>query len=98
MRLPAIPDFYCIIEHEIREGRDDMTANAILQRIGILEKQLAELKFYVQQSNPSAISQHSASRKTLGELRGIWAGQGYSTEEDIDKSLYQFEWTEETTD
>ena len=68
-------------------------ATAILAQINNIEVQLTALKRQVQQ----IVAQDSEKPHTFADLKGIWAGQGNFSEEDIEESLYKLtpEWIDE---
>jgi hypothetical protein len=68
-------------------------AAAILAQIDTIETQLTALKRQVQE----AIAQDGEKPHTFADLKGIWAGQGNFSEEEIEESLYKLtpEWIDE---
>ncbi len=68
-------------------------ATAILSRIETIEVQLAALKLQVQE----IVEQESEKPHTFADLKGIWAGQGNFSEEEIEAALYKLtpEWIDE---
>ncbi len=63
-----------------------MTVESLASQIRALEKQLAVLKAQVEQITAPG------SRKTFGELYGVFAGQGSISEADLDAAKYRFDW------
>lgn len=68
-------------------------ATAILAQIDTIETQLSTLKQQVQE----IVAQENGQPHTFADLKGIWAGQGNFSEEEIDAALYQLtpEWIDE---
>jgi hypothetical protein len=66
-----------------------MTTDALIAQIKGIEAQLATLRAQLERQR------EPAPPKTLGDLRGILAGHGDFTEEEIDAVLYRFDWEDE---
>ena len=68
-------------------------AAAILSQINTIETQIAELKLQVQEM----AAQNGEGPHSFADLKGIWAGQGNFSEEEIEESLYKLtpEWIDE---
>lgn len=68
-------------------------ATALLAQINIIEEQLSALKQQVQE----IVAQDSEKPHTFADLKGIWAGQGNFSEEEIEAALYKLtpEWIDE---
>ena len=68
-------------------------ATAILAQINSIETQLSVLKQQVKE----VVAQNGDKSHTFADLKGIWAGQGDFSEEEIDAALYKLtpEWMDE---
>ncbi len=68
-------------------------AIALLAQITTIEAQLSALKQQVQE----IIAQDNEKSHTFADLKGIWAGQGNFSEEEIEAALYKLtpEWIDE---
>lgn len=72
---------------------DAKQATAILLQINTIETELSELKRQVQ----DIAAQPGEKPHTFADLKGIWAGQGNFSEEEIEAALYKLtpEWIDE---
>ncbi len=68
-------------------------ATALLVQIGNIESQLTSLKQQVQKF----ATQNGEQPHSFADLKGIWAGQGNFSEEEIEECLYKLtpEWIDE---
>jgi prefoldin subunit 5 len=60
-------------------------AAALLSRIKAIEAQIAALRQEVEK----LVAEEEKPRPTFADLKGVWAGQGNFSEEEIDAALYQ---------
>jgi hypothetical protein len=67
-----------------------MTVESLASQMRALETQLAVVKAQIEQMGAPV------SRKTFGELYGIFAGQGSISEADLEAAKYHFEWAGHT--
>ncbi|MDQ3009861.1 MAG: hypothetical protein M3X11_04065 [Acidobacteriota bacterium] len=72
---------------------DAAQATAILSQITTIETQLSELKQQVRE----IAAQNGEKPHTFADLKGIWAGQGNFSEDEIDAGLYRLtpEWIDD---